>query len=74
VALPRELARLIEELGAQMSRTFMLTAGTILWSLVAIDALVHIATGAWTTAALMAAVGVGWVMVRRTQLGLRKAT
>jgi hypothetical protein len=57
-----------------MSRTFMLTAGTILWSLVAIDALVHIATGAWTTAALMAAVGVGWVMVRRTQLGLRKAT
>jgi hypothetical protein len=57
-----------------MSRNFILTAGTILWSLVAIDGVVHIATGAWTTTALMAVVGVAWVSLRRTQLNLRRAS
>ena len=57
-----------------MSRNFILTAGTILWSLVAIDGVVHVLTGAWTTTALMAIVGVTWVSLRRTQWSFRRAS
>jgi hypothetical protein len=57
----------------KMSRTFILSAGALLWTLVAVDAIVHIATGAWTTAALMALMGIGWVSVRRARVILRKA-
>jgi hypothetical protein len=57
-----------------MSRNMILTVGAILWALVAIDGAVHVATGAWTTTALMAIVGVTWVSLRRAQGILRRAS
>ena len=48
-----------------MSRTFIVRIGALLWSLVAIDAVVHVLTGAWTTAAMMAIVAATWITLRR---------
>jgi len=50
-----------------MSRKRTLVIGALLWALVAGDAIVHIITGAWTTIAIMAIVGVAWVTLRRAR-------
>jgi hypothetical protein len=47
-----------------MSRTFILAAGTILWAVVAVVAVVHVLNGTWTSAAMMALLGVAWITLR----------
>ena len=48
-----------------MSRTFIVRVGVLLWTLVAIDAGVHVLTGAWTTAAMMVMIAATWITLRR---------
>jgi len=50
-----------------MSRNLTLAIGALLWALVAGDAIVHVITGAWTTTAIMAVVGIAWVVLRRAR-------
>jgi hypothetical protein len=51
-----------------MSRNRILAAGAVLWTVVAVDGFIHLASGDWIAAALMATVGtvcVAWVALRR---------
>jgi hypothetical protein len=48
-----------------MSRNVIISIGALLWTLVAVDAIVHVLIGAWITAAAMAIAGVTWVTLRR---------
>ena len=51
----------------QMSRNLILATGALLWSLVAIEAVVHVITGYWAANAIVAIVGVSWVTLRRAR-------
>lgn len=69
VALAREhpgsgIGRKASQQGDQMSRNRILAAGALLWTAVAVDGLIHIATGDWLAPALMAITGIAWVAVR----------
>jgi hypothetical protein len=50
-----------------MSRNLMLVIGAFLWTVVAVQEAVRMATGDWTATALVAAVGVAWVTLRRAR-------
>jgi hypothetical protein len=50
-----------------MSRNLILATGALLWAVVAVDAIVHVFTGNWTTTAMMAIVAVAWVGLRRAR-------
>lgn len=50
-----------------MSRNLMLTTGALLWSVVAVQTIVHAATGYWAANALVAVAGVSWVTLRRAR-------
>lgn len=50
-----------------MSRNLMLTIGAFLWMVVVVQESVRIVTGDWTATALVAAVGVAWVTLRRAR-------
>jgi hypothetical protein len=47
-----------------MSRNRILAAGAFLWALVAVDAIIHIASGDLLAPALMAVTGIAWVAIR----------
>ena len=51
-----------------MSRTFLLVAGAICWTAVAVDAAFHAATGDLLVPVIMGAVAAGWVGLRRHKL------
>jgi len=48
-----------------MSRNLMLAIGAFLWTVVAVQETVRMVTGDWTATALVAAVGIAWVALRR---------
>jgi hypothetical protein len=48
-----------------MSRNVIISIGALLWTLVAVDAVVHVILGAWVTAVAMAIVGATWITLRR---------
>jgi hypothetical protein len=53
-----------------MTRNKILAAGTILWGIVAVDAIIHLASGDWTVPAIVGFAGVLWVAIRRPRPGL----
>jgi hypothetical protein len=55
-----------------MSRNLILAAGTFLWTVFAIDAIVHVATGFWIAPVVAGFVGVAWVAMRRVQGRVRR--
>jgi hypothetical protein len=48
-----------------MSRNVILAMGTLLWTVFAVDAIVHVATGFWIAPVVAVLVGLGWVAIRR---------
>lgn len=54
-----------QQQGDPMSRNLILATGTLLWTVCAVDAIVHVATGFWIAPAVAAIVAVGWVAIRR---------
>jgi len=56
-----------------MNRTIVLASGAVLWTVVAIDAALHLVSGDLLAPAAMAAVLVVWVGLRRQQLRLLRA-
>ena len=51
-----------------MSRNRILATGAVLWTIVAVDGIAHLASGDWIAVALLLTVGiasVGWVAMRR---------
>jgi hypothetical protein len=50
-----------------MNRTFILASGVVCWTVVAVDALVHLLDGDLLVPAVMAAVFVLWVGLRLVQ-------
>jgi hypothetical protein len=48
-----------------MSRNQILGAGAILWAVVAVDVMVHLAAGDLVVPAATVIVGVSWVAIRR---------
>lgn len=59
--------------GNQMSRNHILALGALLWAVVAVEAIAHIVSGDWLVPAVMAIVGVSWVVLRRARWSLPKA-
>lgn len=55
-----------------MSRNQILATGAILWAVVAVDAIVHIASGDWIAPVIMGIIGVSWVAIRRPRPALRE--
>ena len=56
-----------------MSRKHILAIGALLWAAVAVDAIVHLATGDWIAPAVAGVAGVGYVTLRRVQARRRLA-
>jgi hypothetical protein len=56
-----------------MSRNLILATGALLWAIVAIDAIVHIASGDWIAPALMVIAGSAWVAARWPRQSLAEA-
>ena len=56
-----------------MSRTSILVLGAISWSVAAADAAYHLATGDFVVPAVMAAIVVVWVGLRRHRLAEARA-
>jgi hypothetical protein len=48
----------------QMTREQILVAGALLWTVFAVDAISHIATGDWIAPAAAVIVGLTWVALR----------
>jgi dihydroxyacid dehydratase/phosphogluconate dehydratase len=57
-----------------MSRNLILVAGAFLWSAVAVDAVVHLASGDWLAPALMAVAAIVFVAVRGPRRVQRRAS
>jgi hypothetical protein len=56
-----------------MSRNLILATGTFLWTVFAVDAIVHVATGFWIAPAVAGLVGVAWVAMRRVRVHVRRS-
>lgn len=57
-----------------MSRKLILVTGALLWTLVALDVLIHMAVGDLLVPAVIGIIGVSWVAVRRPHLRLVRDT
>ena len=57
-----------------MSRTFLLVSGTICWAVAGADAAVHLAAGDLLVPAVMGAIFIVWIGLRRHQLAEARAT
>jgi hypothetical protein len=55
-----------------MSRTFLFVSGAICWTVAAVDAAVHLAAGDLLVPAVMGAIFVVWIGLRRHQLALAR--
>jgi hypothetical protein len=60
--------------GDLMSRKLILVTGALLWTLVALDVLIHMAVGDLLVPAVIGIIGVSWVAVRRPHLRLVRDT
>jgi hypothetical protein len=56
--------------GDLMSRKLILVTGALLWTLVALDVVIHMAIGDLLVPAVIGIIGVSWLAVRRPHLRL----
>jgi hypothetical protein len=59
--------------GDQMSRNFILALGAFMWTLVAVDAISHLATGDFLVPAVMAVLAFTWTGLRWGRRPARQA-
>jgi hypothetical protein len=59
--------------GDQMSRNQIIGAGAILWAVVGLDVIVHLAAGDLLVPAALGIVGTSWVAIRRATRKLPEA-
>ena len=72
VAEPVGHSRRARSQGTRMNRTFLLVSGVICWTVVAIDAAVHVLDGDMLVPTAMAVVFVAWVGLRQMQVHRRE--
>jgi hypothetical protein len=56
--------------GDLMSRKLILVTGALLWTLVALDVVIHVAIGDLLVPAVIGIIGLSWLAVRRPHLRL----